>query len=84
MDPHQTAWRVAMESILKTVRTTLPHVNAQSAPVFAHVWIQLASAVDDFLYGDDGQIVEWGTDDVDFEVNKIKKKKLARRLKCNS
>ncbi|OQV23122.1 putative Protein MON2-like protein [Hypsibius exemplaris] len=68
VDAHQTAWRVAVESILKTVRITLPHVNVQSAPVFYNVWIHLASAVDDVLYGDDGQIVEWGTDDVDFEV----------------
>lgn len=57
-----------MESILKTVRTTLPQVNAQTAPVYYGVWIQLASAVDDFLYGDDNQIVEWGTDDIDYEV----------------
>jgi hypothetical protein len=72
VDTHQTAWRVAMDSILKTVRITLPHINAQSAPVFHNMWIKLASAVDDFLFGDDGQIVEWGTEDIDQDVTSLR------------
>lgn len=69
-DPHQTAWKVAVQTLLKVTSLTLPTINAQNAPVFRNIWLHLARTVDDFLYGSEGQNTNWGTEDIDRQVRK--------------
>ncbi|GAU93699.1 hypothetical protein RvY_05597 [Ramazzottius varieornatus] len=67
-DPHQTAWKVAVQTLQKVTSITLPTINAQNAPVFRNIWLHLARTVDDFLYGSEGQNTNWGTEDIDRQV----------------